>query len=115
MARIVGKLNARQVASAKPNKGEVSIVIYDGGNLYLQCTRGNKGYVRRRWLFRYEQDGKPYELILGPLHILTLAEAREKARTLRQQLLDGVDPLQAKRHTDAPSFSSDDAETPFPS
>ena len=53
MARIVGKLNARQVASAKPNKGEVSVVIYDGGNLYLQCTRGNKGYVRRRWLFRY--------------------------------------------------------------
>jgi Arm DNA-binding domain len=114
MARIVGKLNARQVASAKPNKGEVSIVIYDGGNLYLQCTRGNKGYIRRRWLFRYEQDGKAHELILGPLYILTLAEAREKARTLRQQLLDGVDPLQAKRQTDAPSFSSDDA-TPFPS
>jgi Arm DNA-binding domain len=100
MARITGKLNARQVASAKPNKGEMSIVIGDGGNLYLQCIRGNKGYIRRRWLFRYEQEGKSHELVLGPLHILTLAEAREKARTVRQQLLESVDPPEAKRQTD---------------
>jgi len=93
MVRIVGKLNARQVANAKPPKGQVSIVIADGGNLYLQCTRGDKGYVRRKWLFRYEQNGKPHELCLGPLHLLTLAEAREKARRLRQQLLDDIDTL----------------------
>ena len=33
----------------------------------------------------------------GPAHSVTLAEARERARTQRLQLLDGVDPLAAKR------------------
>ena len=34
---------------------------------------------------------------LGALHTVSLAEARERARTARQLLLDGVDPIEAKR------------------
>jgi integrase len=34
---------------------------------------------------------------LGPLHTVSLSEAREKARSLRQQLLDGMDPLIEKK------------------
>ena len=34
---------------------------------------------------------------LGPLHTIGLGEAEDKARTLRQQLLDDVDPLTARR------------------
>lgn len=33
---------------------------------------------------------------LGPVHTIDLAEARERARGARQQLLDGIDPLDAK-------------------
>jgi len=33
---------------------------------------------------------------LGPLHTIGLHEARERARKARQQLLDGVDPLEAR-------------------
>ena len=34
---------------------------------------------------------------LGPLHTVTLAEARERARGARQTLLDGDDPIETKR------------------
>ena len=96
-ARIVGRLKGRQVANAKPAKGKDSIDISDGGNLLLQCTRGNGGHVRRSWIFKYELDGKRHELGLGPTHTVGLAEARAEARELRQQLLKGIDPLDERR------------------
>jgi integrase len=96
MRRTIGKLSARQVATAHP-KGRPAIMLGDGGGLYLQCTIGAEGAVRRSWLFRYERDGRRREMGLGPTHTISLAEARLKARTLRQQLLDDIDPLTAKR------------------
>jgi integrase len=74
-------------------------VIGDGGGLWLQCTLGEGGHVRRSWTFRYELNGRRREMGLGPTHTLGLSEAREKARTLRQQLLDGIDPLEAREAT----------------
>jgi hypothetical protein len=94
--RTVGKLSPTQVRTAKPAPGRRALIIGDGGGLWLQCTRGAGGHVRRSWTFRYELDGKRREMGLGPLFTTGLAEAREKARTLRQQLLDGVDPLEAR-------------------
>jgi integrase len=73
------------------------MLLADGGNLYLQCTLGTDGNVRRSWLFRYERDGRRRDMGLGPLHTIGLAEARDKARSLRQQLLDDIDPLDARR------------------
>jgi hypothetical protein len=63
----------------------------------LQCTLGSDGAVRRSWLFRYQRDGRRHEMGLGATHTVSLAEARLKARGLRQQLLDDIDPLTAKR------------------
>jgi integrase len=34
---------------------------------------------------------------LGPLHTVSLKDARERARKARQQLLDGVDPIEARK------------------
>src|SRR6185369_3564236 len=34
---------------------------------------------------------------LGPLHTVSLQEARERARKARGQLLDGIDPLDARK------------------
>src|SRR5262245_55930133 len=97
MARIVGRLIGRQVANAKPKRGKDWAVIPDGGNLYLQCTRGKEGHISRSWLFKYEIAGKRHEIGLGPLHTIGLAEARDRARDLRKQLLEGVDPLMERR------------------
>jgi hypothetical protein len=54
----------------------------------------------KSWIFRYGAGGPRY-LGLGPCHTVSLHEAREKARTARRQLLDGVDPIQAKRQARA--------------
>jgi integrase len=100
MARTVQRLTPKQVSNAKPRAGDDSVLLADGGNLYLQCTRGKAGHVRRSWLFRYELDGRRREMGLGALHTVGLAEARDRARALRQQLLDRIDPLEARERAE---------------
>jgi integrase len=96
-ARTVGRLKSKQVANAEPPRGKDSIDISDGGNLLLQVTRGKGGHIRRSWTFKYELAGKRHELGLGATHTIGLAEARDRARALRQMLLDGLDPLVERR------------------
>jgi integrase len=65
----------------------------DGHGLYLQVLSP----TNRSWLFRYERNGRGERWLgLGPLHTIDLAEARDRARKARQQLLDGIDPLDAR-------------------
>jgi integrase len=84
--------------------------LADGGNLYLQVTLGANGQIRKSWAFRFELDGKRYEAGLGPLHTRGLAEARDKAREWRQQLLDGINPLAARREAKKQRFAALAAE-----
>src|SRR5262249_304028 len=49
------------------------------------------------WLFCYQRNGCPRTMGLGPLHTIGLKEARERAYAARVLLLDGIDPLEAKR------------------
>jgi hypothetical protein len=46
------RLTAREVSNAKPKHGLDAMLLADGGNLYLQVTRGDSDHVRRSWLFR---------------------------------------------------------------
>lgn len=65
----------------------------DGGNLYLQVSQ----YGTKSWIFRYTADGKRRHMGLGSAVDVSLAEARDKARTARAQLRDEVDPLEERR------------------
>jgi integrase len=66
-----------------------------GHGVYLQISTPWK---TRAWVFRYMRDGKAHHMGLGSAEYITLAQAREKGYALRQQLiLNGVDPLEAKR------------------
>jgi integrase len=51
----------------------------------------------RTWVFRWQVGGKVKRVGFGPTHTLGLADARERAEDARRQLLDGVDPRQARR------------------
>lgn len=64
----------------------------DGGGLWLQVA--NQG--SKSWVFRYTLAGKAREMGLGPLHTVSLAEARERAAACRKQLLDGMDPIEQR-------------------
>jgi integrase len=81
------KLTARAVATAT-KKGRYG----DGGGLFLQVSK----WGTKSWLFRYERNGRERQMGLGPVHTLSLAEARERARLCRQRLLDGLDPIEVR-------------------
>jgi integrase len=69
----------------------------DGGGLWLQITKTGV----KSWLFRFMVKGKAYGMGLGPLHSVTLAEARHKAANARRLLVEGVNPLEERRRLHA--------------
>jgi hypothetical protein len=48
-------------------------------------------------MFRYIRGGRLHDMGIGPSHTISLAEARERATEARKLLIDGIDPLAAKR------------------
>src|SRR5262245_16134759 len=61
--------------------------------LWLQITpAGGKS-----WLLRYMLNGRARAMGLGPLELVSLADARERARAGRRLLLDGKDPIDARK------------------
>ncbi len=89
MGREINRLSPGKVRTAKAGRHA------DGGGLYLQTTPGAHG-LSKSWIFRYALRGRERFMGLGPLHTVSLAEAREIARQARQLLLNGVDPVDAK-------------------
>ena len=65
----------------------------DGNGLVLQVSK----WGTKAWLFRFERDGRERQMGLGPVNVLTLAEAREKTRECRKTLLNGLDPIETRR------------------
>ncbi len=87
MARIVGKLAPAKVA-ALVKAGKPGL-YGDGAGLALRIGRNGAA----SWVMRYMRQGAAREMGLGAVHTIGLAEARERARRHRLQLLDGIDPL----------------------
>jgi integrase len=93
MAREANKLTATEV-SKKKKPGRYS----DGLGLWLQVAESVSGEgITKAWVFRYMRHGRARQMGLGALHTVSLAEARARARQARQLLLDGIDPIEAKR------------------
>lgn len=51
----------------------------------------------KSWLFRFMLNGKARQMGLGPLHTVSLKDARTAALECRQQLLNGVDPIESRK------------------
>lgn len=86
--RVTNRLTAQRVKGVK-EPGYYA----DGGGLYLQISR----HQTKSWIFRYQRDGRTRDHGLGPLALVSLPEAREKAITARKQLLENIDPIESKR------------------
>src|SRR5437868_282696 len=87
-ARVINKLTTVRVQQAK-RRG----LYGDGGGLFLQVSsRGTKS-----WVFRFKEGGKLRVMGLGPVHTVSLAKAREKARECRVLRLEGKDPIQERK------------------
>jgi integrase len=88
VTRTLNRLSTLKVARAKR-----AGMYADGGSLYLRVADGGS----KQWVFRYHANGRLRDMHLGPVHTLTLAEARERATEARKLRLDGIDPLTHKR------------------
>jgi hypothetical protein len=88
MARTVGKLTALKVDKAK-RPG----MYGDGGGLYLRVTEDGA----KNWVFRFMLNGRARWMGMGPLHTISLAEARKRAGAHRLHRHDGIDPIEARR------------------
>ena len=91
--RAAEKLSATKVSKLK-KPGRYG----DGRGLWLHIrSTGTKA-----WVLRYMLHGKPREMGLGPLDAVGLADARERARTARRQIVaEGIDPIDARKATQA--------------
>jgi integrase len=65
----------------------------DGKGLYLNI----KKTLTKSWVFRYERNGSEHCMGLGSFHMVSLLQAREKARQIRDLLTQGIDPLEARK------------------
>lgn len=83
----MGRLTALSVKNAKPGRHG------DGAGLYLLVKPSGS----RSWVLRVQNDGRRRDIGLGSVAALSLAEAREKAATLRKVALNGLDPIAARR------------------
>jgi integrase len=92
MPQIVERLTALAIAKvAKPG------LYYDSDCLYLQVTGGGARRLSKCWVYRYQINGRRRYMGLGPLALVSLAEARIKTLEVRKQVYDGIDPIEVRR------------------
>ena len=86
--RRVKRLTALAIKNAGPG------MYADGEGLYLRvASTGSKS-----WVLRYMLDGRARAMGLGPLSLVSLADAREKAQELRKQAhVHRIDPIDARK------------------
>jgi integrase len=91
----MAKRTLLRLSAAEVRKlSKVAGTYADGGGLYLRVSPSGVA----SWVFRYMgQAGTERYMGLGPLHTVSLAEARLKALACRKQRLEGQDPLEERR------------------
>jgi integrase len=90
VAREIGRLTALFISKKNVSPG----MYADGGGLYLQVTDKQV----RSWIFRYMRDGKERYMGLGPLHAVSLADARAAATECRRKRIAGIDPIEEREN-----------------
>jgi len=78
----------------------------DGLCLYLKVGAGNS----KSWIFRYRLNGNVHDMGLGPVHSVSLVQAREEADRCRAMRSKGLDPLE-ERTKDQQTKAIDAAQT----
>jgi integrase len=83
----VGKLTDRTARSVGPGKHA------DGDGLYLVVSPAGG----RKWVLRYQMDGRRRDMGLGPYPETSLSTARMAALSARTNIAQGIDPLTARQ------------------
>jgi integrase len=87
VARGKQKLTAREAATKKPGR------YGNGAGLYLIVSPTGA----RKWVFRFTFAARVTEMGLGSADVISLAEARNRARDARTMVEAGKNPIEARR------------------
>ncbi len=93
MPRTANKLTAARVKSLSKTG-----LYADGNGLYLQVRPNSKS-----WVFRYMINKRSRTMGLGPVDLVTLADARDEALSARRLVRSGVDPISHRQREKAKS------------
>jgi len=101
MAGVGQKLTTRAAATTRPGRHG------DGAGLYLVVSPTGA----RKWVYRFSFARKVTEMGLGSADVVSLAQARSKARDARKLLDAGQNPIEARRRAarigaEKPSFGA---------
>jgi integrase len=88
MGRGVNKLSVKFC-----DKKDLDAGLYgDGNGLYLQVS----AFATKAWVYRYMIRGRARKMGLGDYERVPLADARKKAQAAYGQVVDGIDPIDAR-------------------
>lgn len=90
MPRKIGELSAIKIRKLN-SKGLFSVGGVSG--LYINITNT----VSKNWILRIKIAGTRRDIGLGGYPSISLSDARNKARVLRDQIQDGIDPIEERR------------------
>jgi integrase len=92
MARAINRLTARGVTTIKAPGRHA-----DGAGLYLRVDPSHA----KRWVFVFQWAGARKEMGLGPLHDVSLADARDARDRARKLVREGINPIEDRRRAKA--------------
>lgn len=98
MARGLNRLTALEVKAA-----QAPVWYGDGGGLYLEVD----AHGGRRWMLRITVNGRRRDFGLGPLHKVTLQQARLQAAEYRAKAYQGLDPIEGRVRRPVPPALAD--------
>ncbi|MBN9051569.1 MAG: tyrosine-type recombinase/integrase [Rhizobiales bacterium] len=94
MPRVKERLNTATLRKVARVPG----VHADGNGLVLRVQAvKDSDTTTASWALRYQLHGRAHWMGLGPFDLVSLAEARVRAQDARKLLLDGVDPISARK------------------
>jgi integrase len=85
------KMTDQTCKTAKPK--EKAYKLADGGGLYLEITPSGG----KLWRLKYRYLGKEKKLCIGDYPTISLAEARDRRKEAKKQLINGIDPSDSKK------------------
>lgn len=88
MPRKINQINAMQITKKSLPPG----LHPDGNGLYLRVKPSGAA----AWIYRFTQNGRTRDMGLGPVDLVKLVEAREKASNARKMAYEGIDPIEAR-------------------
>ena len=80
-------LTARQIAAIKPTQKRAEYGDESPLGLWLRVT----SHGAKTWVVRYRHRGRTLRITLASLKVLSLADARERARDLLHKASEGID------------------------